>query len=75
MEEFLKFYNHVKKDFWTLNIYHSRIVDWGITVGYNSTHSKNGETIIQVQNCDIEYVFAKAQVELKDWLLENEGGY
>lgn len=75
MEDFLRFYNQVKKSSWTLEIYNSSIIDWRITIGFISMHTKHGETIIDVQDCDIEYVFAKAQVLLKDWLTENEGGY
>ena len=75
MEAFLRFYDQVKKDSWALEIYHSSIIDWRVTIGYKSTHPNFGETIIDVQNCDIEYTFAKSQILLKDWLLENEGGY
>jgi hypothetical protein len=75
MQDFLKFYNEKKKGNWTLNIYHSSIMDWCITIGYKVTSKNHGETIIDVQSCDMEFVFAKAQVELKEWLLNNEGGY
>lgn len=76
MNEFLNFYNRIKNTHpWSLTIYHSSISDWVITIGYKTTHVKNGEEIINVQNCDMEYAFAKAQIELKEWLLNNEGGY
>lgn len=75
MQEFLRFYDQVKKGSWALEIYNSSIIDWRITIGFVSTNTKYGETIIDVQDCDIEYVFAKAQVLLKDWLSENDGGY
>ena len=37
----------------------------------------NGEdvTLVQVQGVDMELCFAKAHVQLKEWLLEHEGGY
>lgn len=76
VEEFLRFYNSKSYDRgWKLEVYHSSIMDWCITVGYKTTHSKHGEKIIHVQHCDIDYAFAKAQVEIKEWLSDNEGGY
>lgn len=76
MIEFLKFYDekYFEKG-WRLEIYHSSIMDWCITVGYKSTHPKSDEIILNIQNNDLEYIFAKAQVLLKDWLIENDGGY
>lgn len=76
MDDFLKFYDkQSEKHPWALEIYHSSIMDWCINISYKTTHVKHGETIIQVQNCDMEFAFATAQVELKKWLLDNEGGY
>jgi|688.fasta_scaffold506724_2 hypothetical protein len=76
MNEFLVFFNEKRRIYgWSLEIYYSSIMDWCITIGYKTTHPKHGDTILHVQSCDMEYVFAKAQVELKEWLLENEGGY
>lgn len=76
MSDFLKFYNSIKSNHsFALEIYHSSIMDWCITIGYKVTSIKHGETIIHVQSCDMELVFAMAQVELKNWLSENEGGY
>lgn len=59
-----------------LEIYYSKTMDWCITI-YKKGCGKNGEDlqIVSVQNCDVEYAFAKAQIKLKDWLLENDGGY
>lgn len=75
MESFLVFYNKIKKSYWALEIYHSSIVDWSIRIGYKYGFPKHGEYIVSVQDCDIEMVFAKAQVALKEWLCTNEGGY
>lgn len=76
MHDFLKFYDGIKHGKgWALNIYHSSITDWCIRVEYKTTHPKYGETIIHVQCSDMELAFAKAQVALKEWLLENDGGY
>ena len=76
MHDFLKFYDSIQHGKgWALQIYHSSIVDWSISLGYKLTHPKHGEEIFSVQHCDMKLAFAKAQVALKEWLLENEGGY
>lgn len=76
MQEFMRFYNEKKDQYgWNLQIYHSSIVDWCIQIGYKTTHPKHGDIIINIQDCDMELAFAKAQVKLKKWLLINEGGY
>lgn len=48
-------------------------VDWCIIVHLIVENEK--KCVVNVQHCDMEYAFAKAHVELKEWLLENEGGY
>lgn len=53
-----------------LEIYYSRIVDWCVNIFLADKTS-----IVRVEHCDINYALAKAHVELKDWLLENRGGY
>ncbi|OMF70493.1 hypothetical protein [Paenibacillus glucanolyticus] len=53
-----------------IEMYHSNIVDWRITI-----ENPNGELIVNVQHCDYKYVLAKAEVGLKEWLSENNGGY
>lgn len=76
MQEFFETYNryHLKLGL-KLEVYHTSINDWSIAIGYKSTHPKSGETIVKVHSVDFEYAFAKAQVELKDWLSEHNGGY
>lgn len=77
MQEFLEFFDKKIENFpMHLEIYYSKIMDWCITI-YKKGCGKNGEDlqIVSVQSCDMEYAFAKAQVELKDRLMENEGGY
>lgn len=77
MQDFLKFFDEKASSFpMHLEIYYSKIMDWCITV-YKKGCGQNGEDlrIVSVQSCDVEYAFAKAQVELKDWLIENDGGY
>jgi hypothetical protein len=70
MQDFLEFFNEKKRSYgWALEIYYSSIMDWCISIGYKTTHPKHGDTIIQVQNCDMKLVFANAHVQLKEWLL------
>lgn len=75
MSEFIKLFDEItnRKNHrhWRLEIYYSSVIDWNITI----TDRDTDKQIISVQNCDADYVFAKAQIELKEWLLENEGGY
>lgn len=77
MKDFLKFFDEKANNLsMHLEIYYSKIMDWCITV-YKKGCGENGKDmqIVSVQSCDMEYAFAKAQVELKDWLLENNFGY
>lgn len=76
MYEFLKFYDEISINYpWSLEIYHSSIMDWSITIGYKTTHVKHGETIVHVQDVDMELAFALAQVKLKEYLRNEFGGY
>ncbi|ADZ82693.1 hypothetical protein [Cellulosilyticum lentocellum] len=76
MEAFLKFFNSIADDNgFNLEVYYSSIVDWSIKVGYKCTNKNHGETVIDVQDCDMEFAFAKAQVQLKEWMIKNKGGY
>ena len=77
MKEFLEFFDKKVQSFpMHLEIYYSKIMDWCISV-YKKGCGEDGKNlqIVSVQSCDMEYAFAKAQVELKDWLMENDGGY
>lgn len=71
MSDFLKFFNeyNAKRNF-KLEIYYSGIMDWCINI-----YTKDNESIINIQNCDMEFVFARAQVEFKEYLLEHFDGY
>ena len=73
MNEFLKFFDEKTLDYpMHLEIYYSKIMDWTIRV-YKKM-DKDIE-IVNIQDCDVELAFAKAQVQLKEWLADNEGGY
>lgn len=77
MSEFLKFFDNKVKDYpMHMEIHYSKIMDWCICIYKKGCGRNNGDLeIISVQDCDMELCFAKAQVELKEWLLENQGGY
>ncbi|MCY9545229.1 hypothetical protein M5X00_31765 [Paenibacillus alvei] len=75
MNEFLRFYDSIPNSEWCLNIYHSRIMEWCIKIDFKESHPYHGELIVNVQSSDVELAFAKALVVLKEWLLENKGGY
>ena len=70
MSDFLIFFDEIKKrEKLTLKIYYSNIMDWCIDI------YKDNKKIVFFNDCDKELVFAKAQVLLKEWLIENNGGY
>lgn len=77
MQEFLTFFDE-KVDNYPMHmvIYYSKIMDWCIHV-YKKGCGNDGEDleIVNVQSCDMDLCFAMAQVALKTWLSENEGGY
>lgn len=77
MQEFLLFFDEKAYSYpMHLEIYYSKIVDWNIHV-YKKGCGDNGKNleIVDVQDCDMKLAFAKAQVQLKEWLSEHEGGY
>ena len=77
MNEFLRFFDEKTEYFpMHMQIYYSSIQDWCISIWTgrnNACHDK--KLIVDVQSCDMEYAFAKAQVKLKDYLSDHEGGY
>lgn len=77
MTEFLKFFEEKVKSYpMHLQISYNKTMDWCIDV-WRKGCGENGEDIdiVMVNDVDMELAFAKAQVQLKEWLLENEGGY
>ena len=66
-----------------MEIYYSKIMDWCITVTKKgcakefpkSAHEGDDVIMVQVQDLDMELCFAKAHVAIKEWLIENVGGY
>lgn len=77
MSDFLRFFNDIAKSYpMHLAINYNKTCDWYIEI-YKKGCGDDGSDlkILFVQDCDMELCFAKAQVELKEWLSENEGGY
>ena len=77
MDDFLKFFaEKVQTDPMHLEITYSKVTDWGVRVWRRgTTQDGDDEELVNVQDCDAELCFAVAQVQLKNWLLEHEGGY
>lgn len=83
MDDFLRFFREITKKYpLHLEIYYSKVMDWCISVYkkdiWNNVIKDNGGgeiEIVSVQDCDMELAFALAQVKLKEWMLEHEGGY
>lgn len=76
MNDFLKFFDSIHhQNGYSLEVYCSSIMDWCINIGYKSTHPLHGDKIVCVQDSDMELAFAKAHVDFKEWLRNNEGGY
>lgn len=84
MNEFLNFFNNKRKTFpMHLEIMYNKTCDWSIYIykkgcaeDYpNSDKYENDAVICMAQSCDMELAFAMAQVQLKEWLCEHEGGY
>lgn len=84
MSDFLKFLNEKLKYFpMHVEIGYNKTCDWIIYIykrgcADDYTKSKrngNDAVIVREQDGDMELCFARAHVALKEWLLENEGGY
>jgi hypothetical protein len=62
-----------------INIYYSSITDTAIEIGFKTTRPQNiekyGNPFITIQDADRDRAFAKAYIELTEWLSENFGGY
>lgn len=74
MEEFLKFFDrNTERVPMHLEVTYNYGSGWYIEIGVN----KDGECdiIFEDSGCDIKYLFAEAQIALKDYLMENKGGY
>ncbi len=84
MSDFLNFVDELRHSFPVhVEIYYSKIMDWCITIKKvgcasdypKSMHDGDDAILVMEQDGDMELCFAKAHVHLKEWLLENDGGY
>ena len=77
MNEFLQFFNEKAHNYpMHLEVTYCKICDWTILI-YKKGFADDGTDLViaDVQDCDMDLCVAKAQVALKEWLLEHEGGY
>ena len=77
MADFLRFFDKIVKRYpMHLEITYSKVTDWGVRI-YRKGCAVDGSDleIVGVQDCDMELCFAEAQVQLKNYLLNTEGGY
>lgn len=82
--EFFNFFDEMTHDFpMHLNVSYSKTCDWMICIYQkgcakdypDAAHDDDDVVITQVQDPDKELCFAKAYVELKEWLCKYQGGY
>lgn len=84
MSDFLKFFGEKVLHFpMHLEILYNKTCDWSIYIYKKGCANdypkseKHGEdaVICMAQDGDMELAFAKAHIQLKEWLREHEGGY
>ena len=77
VSEFLRFFDEITRRYpMRMELTYSRGTDWTINIWRKGTGDDGkDERILLLQDCDLDYVMAKAQVILKDWLSDNVGGY
>ena len=84
MSDFLRFFDDKVRDFpMHFDLHYSKTFDWTLKISkkycagdYPRANSEDGDVIIfRDSDLDLELLFAKAHVALKEWLLEYEGGY
>lgn len=84
MTDFLRFIQDLTGRFSVhVEITYNKTCDWSIYVYkqncaeyYPKSYCRGNDAVLcDVNSCDMELCFAKAQCEVKEWLLEHEGGY
>lgn len=84
MNDFLKFLDEKLKTFpMHVEIIYNKTCDWiiyiykkGCASDYPNSIKRDEDAVIaNVNDPDMELCFAKAHVELKEWLSEHRGGY
>lgn len=57
-------------------LYYSKHMDWVLKIWKKGCADDGSDVeICNIQDPDVNYVLAKGEVLLKEWLTENEGGY
>ena len=75
MNDFLKFFDEKSKTYpMHLEIGYCKLCDWSIFV-WRKMSDVETRKILYIESPDMELCFAKAHVELKEWLMKVEGGY
>jgi hypothetical protein len=77
MNEFFRFFEEIRhKSAMHLEIYFSKITSWNINVYKKGCADDGGDlNVVHIWDTDMNVAFAKAYISLRDWLLDNEGGY
>ena len=55
-----------------INIGHNRVSDWIVEITAKGDRDK---PIVLTQSSDLSLAMAQAEVDFKNWMLENNGGY
>lgn len=74
---FLDFFDNVSLYYpMHLEIYYSKTMDWCLKI-YKKQCGENGKDLVifDEQSCDKDLLFARAEVSLKEYLLEHNDGY
>lgn len=84
MSDFLRFIDDLRRRLPIhVEIYYSKTMDWcikiwrkGLAEEYPNSDREGSDAIVcSVGSSDIELCFAMAHVAVKEWLLNNDGGY
>lgn len=84
MDDFLHFFDELVRRFpLHLEIGYNKTMDWAIEIYkkgcakdyQKSPHNGDDAVLVMESGGDMELVFARAHVALKEWLSEYEGGY
>lgn len=77
MEGFLKFFARiVLRVPMHFELTYCKICDWELHIWRKGVAEDGSDVeVCHIQSCDLEYVLARGQVALKDFLSETEGGY
>lgn len=77
MNEFLHFFDENAKSVpMHFELYYSKTIDWLLQIWRKGTGPEGkDELICRCQDVDLDFVFAIAQIELKQWFRDHMGGY